>query len=117
MLGTYVLSAGYYDAYYAKATRVRELIKESYDKAFAEVDAVLTPTAPTPAWKIGEKGDDPLQMYLEDIFTVPVNLAGIPAISVPSGFTTSGLPLGVQIAGPHFREDVLFAIGKLIESR
>ncbi len=120
ILGTYVLSAGYYDAYYGKATAVRELIRQDYLKAFSKdgggVDVVLTPTAPTPAFKIGEKAADPLQMYLEDIFTVPVNLAGVPALAVPSGKTASGLPLGVQITGPHFGEDILFALGQEIET-
>lgn len=120
ILGTYVLSAGYYDAYYGKATAVRELIRQDYMNAFAKdgggVDIIMTPTAPTPAFKIGEKIDDPLQMYLEDIFTVPVNLAGVPAMSVPSGKTDSGLPLGVQITAPHFGEDILFALGKEIET-
>jgi len=112
MLGTYVLSSGYYDAYYNKANEVRQLIKKAYAKAFEQVDVILTPTAPSPAWPIGEKANDPLQMYLEDIFTVPVNLAGLPAISIPGGFTKNGLPLGLQITAPHFREDVLFSFGK-----
>jgi aspartyl-tRNA(Asn)/glutamyl-tRNA(Gln) amidotransferase subunit A len=112
MLGTYVLSAGYYDAYYNKANEVRELIKSAYKKAFELVDVILTPTAPSPAWKLGEKVSDPLQMYLEDIFTVPANLAGLPAISIPSGQTKDGLPLGIQITAPHFREDLLFSFGK-----
>ncbi|OHA58211.1 MAG: glutaminyl-tRNA synthase (glutamine-hydrolyzing) subunit A [Candidatus Vogelbacteria bacterium RIFOXYD1_FULL_44_32] len=120
ILGTYVLSAGYYDAYYGKATAVRELIRGDYVKAFSKdgagVDVIMTPTAPTPAFKIGEKVDDPLQMYLEDIFTVPANLAGVPALAVPSGKTDSGLPLGVQITGPHFGEDILFALGREIET-
>jgi len=112
MLGTYVLSAGYYDAYYNKANEVRELIRNAYQKAFKEVDVILTPTTPSPAWKLGEKVADPLQMYLEDIFTVPANLAGLPAISIPSGKTKDGLPLGIQITAPHFREDLLFSFGK-----
>lgn len=119
MLGTYVLSAGYYDAYYGKATRVREMIKKDFEAAFEEVDAIITPTSPTPAFKIGEKSKDPLQMYLADIFTVPINLAGVPAISVPSGFAeTDGkkLPLGCQIIAPHFKEGRLFKIGKDIEN-
>ncbi len=119
ILGTYVLSAGYYDAYYGKATAVRELIRSDYLAAFAKdgggVDIILTPTAPTPAFKIGEKVDDPLQMYLEDIFTVPINLAGVPAMSVSAGKTKLGLPIGVQLTGPHFGEDNLFALGKIIE--
>ncbi len=112
MLGTYVLSAGYYDAYYNKANEVRELIRSAYQKVFEQVDVVLTPTAPSPAWKLGAKVDDPLQMYLEDIFTVPANLAGLPAMSIPSGKTTEGLPLGIQLTAPHFREDLLFSFGK-----
>ncbi len=114
MLGTYVLSAGYYDAYYGKAVEVRELITRDYLNAFKDVHFIATPTAPTPAFPIGEKTADPLQMYLEDIFTVPVNLAGVPAISIPSGATKDGLPLGIQLAAPHFRENWLFAIGHLI---
>ena len=86
MLGAYVLSAGYYDAYYAKAQRVRTLIRRDFDRAFAEVDAIVSPTAPTPAFKIGEKTDDPIAMYLNDVFTIPAPLAGVPAISVPCGF-------------------------------
>ena len=112
MLGTYVLSAGYYDAYYNKANEVRELIKSAYQKAFEQVDVILTPTTPGPAFKLGEKTNDPLQMYLEDIFTVPINLAGLPAISIPSGQTKEGLPLGLQITAPHWREDLLFSFGK-----
>ncbi len=119
MLGTYVLSAGYYDAYYGKATMVREMIKKDFESAFGEVDAIITPTSPTPAFKIGEKSKDPLQMYLADIFTVPINLAGVPAISVPSGFADvdgKKLPLGCQIIAPHFKEGRLFKIGKDIEN-
>ncbi len=104
MLGTYVLSAGYYDAYYKKAQQVRTLIKGDFDKAFERVDAILTPTSPTPAFKIGEKTEDPLQMYLSDIFTISANLAGIPAISIPCGFTENKLPIGLQILGRHFDE-------------
>ncbi|MEX0918520.1 MAG: Asp-tRNA(Asn)/Glu-tRNA(Gln) amidotransferase subunit GatA [Candidatus Paceibacterota bacterium] len=116
LLGTYVLSAGYYDAYYAKAAGVRGLIRRDYEEAFASgIDAVLTPTAPTPAFPLGEKTADPLQMYLEDIFTVPANLAGLPAMAVPSGKTEAGLPLSVQFIAPHFREDTLFDLGRLVE--
>ncbi|HYC83346.1 MAG TPA: Asp-tRNA(Asn)/Glu-tRNA(Gln) amidotransferase subunit GatA [Candidatus Paceibacterota bacterium] len=115
MLGTYVLSAGYYDAYYHKANDVRRLIAAEYRKAFETVDVIATPTAPSPAFKLGSKTSDPLQMYLEDIFTVPVNLAGVPAISVPSGKTAAGLPLGIQFTAPHFGEQLLFAIGRDIE--
>lgn len=115
LLGTYVLSSGYYDAYYNKANAVRRQITADFEKAFDEVDIIATPTSPTPAFKIGEKKDDPLQMYLADIFTVPANIAGIPAISVPSGFAErdgSNLPLGVQFMAPHFGESLLFKIGK-----
>jgi len=119
MLGTYVLSAGYYDAYYGKATHVRDLIRKDFVNAFEEVDAIVTPTSPVPAFKIGEKSGDPLSMYLADIFTVPVNLTGVPAISVPSGFAERGgkkLPLGFQIIAPHFREDILFTLGRVVEN-
>lgn len=118
MLGTYVLSSGYYDAYYNKANIVRDLIAEDFKKAFEEVDVILTPTAPTPAFKIGSHTADPMQMYLEDIFTVTANLIGIPAISVPSGFAKidgKDLPLGVQFMAPHCREDNLFEVGKMVE--
>ncbi len=111
LLGTYVLSSGYYDAYYNKANIVRELIRNDFKKAFEEVDVILTPTAPTPAFKIGEKTADPLQMYLEDIFTVTANLTGNPAMSVPSG-VSGKLPLGIQLTARHGEEAVLFAIGK-----
>lgn len=104
MLGTYVLSAGYYDAYYLKAQQVRRLIKEEMDKKFQEIDIILTPTAPTTAFKIGEKTDDPLSMYLSDIFTISANLAGNPAISVPCGLAADGLPVGVQFIGKAFDE-------------
>lgn len=115
ILGTYVLSAGYYDAYYNKAQEVRTLISEDFRKAFQKVDAILTPTTPTPAFKIGEKVMDPLQMYLADVFTVISNIVGIPTLSVPSGMVEredKKLPLGLQIMGPHCREDLLFKIGK-----
>ncbi|MBI2091796.1 MAG: Asp-tRNA(Asn)/Glu-tRNA(Gln) amidotransferase subunit GatA [Deltaproteobacteria bacterium] len=104
MLGTYVLSSGYYDAYYRKAQCVRTLIKNDFAGAFAKVDAIVSPTAPTPAFKIGEKTDDPLQMYLADIFTTPVNLAGLPAISIPCGASKDRLPIGMQIIGKHLDE-------------
>ena len=112
MLGTYVLSAGYYDAYYLKAQKVRALIKQDFDKAFAEFDILITPTAPTTAFKIGEKIDDPLQMYLSDIYTVPINLAGLPAISLPIG-NVDGLPVGLQIIGKHFDEPLLLQISQI----
>ncbi|MEW6681681.1 MAG: Asp-tRNA(Asn)/Glu-tRNA(Gln) amidotransferase subunit GatA [Nitrospirota bacterium] len=104
MLGTYALSSGYYDAYYAKAQRVRTLIKRDFDRVFERVDVIATPTAPTPAFRIGEKTQDPLQMYLSDIFTISVNLAGVPALSLPCGFSTEGLPIGLQLIGKPFAE-------------
>jgi aspartyl-tRNA(Asn)/glutamyl-tRNA(Gln) amidotransferase subunit A len=105
MLGTYVLSSGYYDAYYRKASQVRTLIKEDFEKAFDQCDVIITPTAPTPAFRLGEKMEDPLQMYLSDIFTISVNLAGVPAISIPCGFSKEGLPIGLQIIGRHCEEE------------
>jgi aspartyl-tRNA(Asn)/glutamyl-tRNA(Gln) amidotransferase subunit A len=118
LLGTFVLSSGYYDAYYAKAQKVRRLIKEDFDNAFKEVDVILSPVTPTPAFKIGEKTADPLSMYLSDIFTIPANLAGIPAISIPVKKYTVGsgeLPIGFQLMGKHFHETDLFGIGELYE--
>jgi aspartyl-tRNA(Asn)/glutamyl-tRNA(Gln) amidotransferase subunit A len=105
MLGTYVLSSGYYDAYYRKASQVRTLIKEDFAKAFNQCDVIITPTSPTPAFRLGEKMEDPLQMYLSDIFTISVNLAGVPAISIPCGFSKGGLPIGLQIIGRHCEEE------------
>ena len=107
MLGTYALSSGYYDAYYKKAQQVRTLIKNDFANAFKEVDVIVTPTSPTPAFKVGEKTTDPLQMYLSDIFTISVNLAGVPGISIPCGFTKGNLPVGLQIIGKHFDEETL----------
>ena len=104
MLGTYALSAGYYDAYYGKASQVRTLIRRDFEKAFKKCDVIVTPTAPTPAFKIGEKADDPLQMYLSDIFTIPVNLAGIAGISIPGGLTRNRLPIGLQVISGPFEE-------------
>ncbi len=115
MLGTYVLSAGYYDAYYLKAQRVRRLLANDFHQAFAKVDAIVTPTAPTPAFKLGEKTDDPLAMYLADIFTVTANLAGIPGISLPCGNSKDGLPIGMQILGKHFDEPMVLRIGHAAE--
>ncbi len=115
MLGTYALSRGYYDAYYLKAQKVRTLIKRDFDNAFQKVDAIVTPTAPTPAFKIGEKVDDPLQMYLSDIFTISANLAGIPGISVPCGFSKKGLPIGLQLMAKPFAEEVLLRIAYTYE--
>ena len=113
MLGTYVLSAGYYDEYYGRANKVRTLIKKDFEETFKNFDLILSPTAPTSAFKIGEKTEDPLQMYLSDIFTVSVNLAGLPAISIP--VPASELPIGVQFIAPWFREDLLFELGKQYE--
>lgn len=118
MLGTYVLSSGYYDAYYNKAVTMRNIIKADFKKAFQSVDTIMMPTSPFPAFKIGEKFNDPLQMYLADIFTVSANLTGLPAISVPSGFAIreeKKLPLGIQFFAPHFQENILFDIGKDLE--
>lgn len=118
LLGTYVLSHGYHDAYYNKANAVRKLIVDDYDKAFKKVDLILTPTTTGPAFKIGEKINDPVKMYLEDIFTGPANMAGLPAISIPSGFAEEegrNLPLGIQFMAQHFCEDSLFEVGKKFE--
>lgn len=110
LVGTYALSAGYYDAYYLKAQKVRRLIKDDYDNAFKEVDVIMGPTAPTPGFKIGEKSDDPVAMYLSDIYTIAVNLAGLPALTIPAGFA-DGLPVGLQIIGKHFDESNLLNVG------
>jgi aspartyl-tRNA(Asn)/glutamyl-tRNA(Gln) amidotransferase subunit A len=107
MLGTYALSAGYHDAYYGKAQAVRTLIRRDFDAAFQDVDLIATPVTPTPAFKLGEKVQDPLQMYLSDIYTISINLAGIPAISIPCGFSKAGLPIGLQLIGRPFAEDVV----------
>jgi aspartyl-tRNA(Asn)/glutamyl-tRNA(Gln) amidotransferase subunit A len=115
MIGTYALSSGYYDAYYKKASQVRALIKRDFDEAFKTCDVLMTPTTPTPAFRIGEKTDDPMQMYLSDIFTISTNLAGIPGISVPCGFTGNGLPLGVQFLAGHFQEGRLLQCASAYE--
>ena len=119
MIGTYVLSSGYYDAYYLKAQKVRKLIKNDFDEAYKKVDAILTPSTPSAAFKIGEKTNDPVSMYLNDIFTVPVNLAGLPAISIPAGVDIKGYPLGLQIIGKAFDEqnilDIAYAMEEKIE--
>ncbi len=115
LIGTYVLSAGYYDAYYLRAQKVRALILRDFDQAFAQVDALLTPTAPSAAFAQGEKMDDPVTMYLNDVFTVPANLAGVPAISVPAGLDANGLPLGLQVIGRAFDEATVIAVGAAIE--
>jgi aspartyl-tRNA(Asn)/glutamyl-tRNA(Gln) amidotransferase subunit A len=116
MLGTYALSSGYYDAYYLKAQRVRTLLTRDFEQAFQQVDAIVTPTAPTAAFKIGEKSDDPLAMYLADIYTVTADLAGIPGISVPGGKTQSGLPIGLQVLGRHFDEGTILRVGNAVFS-
>ena len=115
MLGTYVLSAGYYDAYYVRAQKVRSLIKRDFDRALAQVDAIIAPVSPTLPFAIGEKTDDPVQMYLADIFTISVNLAGVPSLAMPCG-AADGLPVGLQIIGRHFGEATLFNVGKIIEA-
>jgi aspartyl-tRNA(Asn)/glutamyl-tRNA(Gln) amidotransferase subunit A len=115
MIGTYVLSAGYYDAYYLRAQKIRALILRDFTQAFAKVDAILTPTAPSAAFGIGEKMDDPVTMYLNDVFTVPASLAGVPAMSVPAGLNAEGLPLGLQVIGRHFDEETVFAVAGALE--
>jgi aspartyl-tRNA(Asn)/glutamyl-tRNA(Gln) amidotransferase subunit A len=110
MLGTYALSAGYYEAYYGQAQKVRTLIKEEFEHAFQSVDVIAAPTTPTTAFRIGEHVDDPLSMYLEDIFTLPANLAGIPAVTFPVGFDHQGLPIGMQLMGAHFQEERLLQV-------
>lgn len=117
MLGTYVLSSGYYDAYYAKAQKIRRLIQEDFKSAFGKCDVIVSPTSPTTAFKIGEKTDDPLQMYLSDIYTISANLAGIPAISVPAGMhPADNLPVGIQFMAPHFGESELFRVASAVEA-
>jgi len=115
MLGTYALSSGYKDAYYLKALKVRRLIKEDFDKAFAECDVIAGPTSPTPAFKVGERTQDPLTMYLSDIYTISCNLAGLPGISIPCGFTKSGLPIGLQLLAPPFAEEKLLQVARMYE--
>lgn len=115
MLGTYALSAGYYDAYYGKAQKVRSLIERDFRNAFASCDVIATPTAPTPAFRIGEKANDPLEMYLSDIYTITLNLAGVPGVSLPCGFSSNGLPIGVQLIGRHFDEALLLKAAHNLE--
>ena len=115
LLGTYALSAGYYDAYYLKAQQVRTLLTRDFLSAFAQVDAIVCPVTPTPAFKLGEKTDDPIQMYLEDIYSVAASLAGICGMSVPCGTTAEGLPIGVQVLGKHFDEATMLRVGAAIE--
>jgi aspartyl-tRNA(Asn)/glutamyl-tRNA(Gln) amidotransferase subunit A len=118
LLGTYVLSAGYYDAYYNKAVLVRRKLTDEFKAVFADVDLIATPTSPSPAFKIGEKTSDPLKMYLEDIFTVSANITGVPGVSIPNGTVSrdgKDLPVGIQFMANHFHEDYLFGIGKAAE--
>src|SRR2546427_431768 len=115
MLGTYVLSAGYYDAYYRKAQQVRSLIKDDFRKAFESCDAIITPTSPTPAFLIGEKVDNPLSMYLNDIYTVTANLAGIPGLNIPCGLSSNRLPIGFQLLGAYWSEPTLLKLGHAYE--
>jgi aspartyl-tRNA(Asn)/glutamyl-tRNA(Gln) amidotransferase subunit A len=115
MLGSYALSSGYYDAYYVKALKVRRLIKNDFDAAFASCDLLISPTTPTPPFRIGEKTADPLTMYLGDIYTISVNLAGLPAISIPAGLTAQGLPIGMQLIGPVLGEEPLLRAARMFE--
>ncbi len=115
MLGTYALSSGYKDAYYLKALKVRRLIKEDFDRAFAECEVIMGPTSPSAAFRIGEKTDNPLSMYLSDIYTISCNLAGIPGISIPCGFTQANLPIGLQILAPSFEEEKLLRVARMYE--
>jgi len=115
MIGAYVLSAGYYDAYYLKAQKIRTLIAEEFRRVFADIDLILTPTAPSAAFALGEKSDDPIAMYLNDVFTVPASLAGLPAISVPAGLSTDGLPLGLHLIAPAFDEETMFTAAAVLE--
>ncbi|MBU0680486.1 MAG: Asp-tRNA(Asn)/Glu-tRNA(Gln) amidotransferase subunit GatA [Proteobacteria bacterium] len=115
LIGTYALSSGYYDAYYKKASQVRTLIVEDYRQAFSACDVLVSPVTPTPAWKIGEKASDPLSVYLSDLLTIPANLAGVPGMSVPCGFSAAGLPIGLQIQGSHFSEETLLKVAYNLE--
>jgi aspartyl-tRNA(Asn)/glutamyl-tRNA(Gln) amidotransferase subunit A len=115
MLGTYALSAGYYDAYYGQAQKVRTLMIRDYEKAFADFDVLVSPTSPTTAFRVGDKVDDPMAMYLNDIFTIPANLAGVPAISVPCGLDDAGLPIGLQLTAPVLGERTLFRAAHTLE--
>jgi len=117
MLGTYILSAGYYEAYYRKAQKVRRLVQKDFLNAFSEVDLILTPTTPETAFRLGEKVQNPLSMYLSDIFTTPVNLGGFPAISVPVGVDADNMPIGLQLIGNHFEETQLLQLSYLLESK
>ena len=116
MLGTYALSAGYYDAYYGQAQKVRTLMIRDYEAAFADFDVLVSPTSPTTAFRIGEKADDPMAMYLNDIFTIPANLAGVPAVSVPCGLDSAGLPIGLQLTAPVLGERTLLRAAAALET-
>ena len=115
MIGTYALSAGYYDAYYLKAQQLRRLIAEDFKQAFETCDVILGPTSPTTAFKLGEKSDDPVAMYLSDIYTISVNLAGLPGMSIPAGFDAKGLPVGLQLIGQYFGEEKLLNVAHLYQ--
>jgi len=115
LIGTYALSSGYYDAYYKKASQVRTLILQDFQAAFELCDVLVSPVTPTPAWRLGENSDNPLAVYLSDIMTISANLAGIPGISVPGGFSEDGLPIGIQIQGPHFDEGTLLRVAYILE--
>ena len=115
MLGTYALSAGYYDAYYLKAQKVRTLIRQDFASAFEQVDAIISPTSPVTAFKLGEKTEDPLAMYLMDVFTLPCNLAGLPGVSLPCGFSASSLPIGLQVLARPFDEALMLRIARAFE--
>ena len=117
MLGTFALSSGYYDAYYKKALQVRSLVKKDFDRVFEECDLILSPVAPTVAYKIGEKSSDSLQMYMGDAYSVPVNIAGIPALSLPCGIGDGGMPVGMQLMGPAFSESTLYRAGYAFENK
>jgi aspartyl-tRNA(Asn)/glutamyl-tRNA(Gln) amidotransferase subunit A len=117
LLGTFALASGYYEAYYGRAMRTRQLLSDDFDRAFERADVIVCPSIPAPAFRVGEKTDDPLTMYLSDVFTVPASLSGLPAISVPSGLTRGGLPLGIQVLGPRFGEDAVFAAARAFEQR
>ena len=116
ILGTFILSSGYYDSYYNKALKVRRLIKNDFLKAFKDIDLILTPTSPSPAFKIGEKIDNPIDMYLSDIYTVPMSLAGLPAMSVPVGNDNNKMPIGLQLTANQFEENKIFALSKFIKN-
>ena len=117
MLGTYALSAGYYDAYYGQAQKVRTLIKRDFELAFQEVDVIAAPVAPSTAFRFNEHTEDPLAMYLEDVFTLPANLAGVPGLSFPVGFDSQGMPIGMQLMGPHFQEEVLLRAAHIYQQQ